>query len=72
MEKLVYLVWERPSVAPETLRAHWLGDVAPRLLDLNPAALQVDLDDEDAQIASMVPVPGDELPVRACAAPGTS
>ena len=67
MEKLVYLVWERPSVVPETLRARWLGDVVPRLLDLNPAALQVDLDDEDAQIASMVPVPGDELPVRACA-----
>ena len=31
-----------------------------------PHALQIDLDDEHAQMQSMVPVPGDELPVRAC------
>ena len=28
--------------------------------------MQIDVDDEQAQIDSMVPVPGDELPVRAC------
>ena len=62
MEKLVYLVWDRPSVAPEVLRTQWLDEVAPRLLALGPAALQIDLDDDDAQVASMVPIPGDELP----------
>jgi hypothetical protein len=66
MEKLVYLVWERPSLDPAALRVRFLDDLAPRLLALQPHALQVDLDDEHAQIPSMVPVPGDELPVRAC------
>ena len=66
MEKLVYLVWERPSIDPVELRKRFLDDVALRLLALQPHALQMDLDDEHAQMPSMVPVPGDELPVRAC------
>src|SRR5580765_6752167 len=66
MEKLVYLVWERPSIDPAALRTRFLDDLAPRLLALQPHALQMDLDDEHAQMQSMVPVPGDELPVRAC------
>src|SRR4029079_10186246 len=66
MEKLVYLVWERPSIDPAALRARYLDELAPRLLALGPHALQMDLDDEHAQMPSMVPVPGDELPVRAC------
>lgn len=66
MEKLVYLVYERPSVAPDEIRRRFLDDVAPRLLALGAHRLQMDLDDEHAQMKSMVPVPGDELPVRAC------
>jgi len=66
MEKLVYLVWDRPSRAPGDVRALFLDDIAPALLALSPHGLQMDLDDEDAQVPSMVPVPGDELPVRAC------
>jgi len=66
VEKLVYLVWERPSIDPAVLRSRFLDDLAHRLLALHPRALQMDLDDEHAQIPSMVPVPGDELPVRAC------
>ncbi|HEY5173361.1 MAG TPA: hypothetical protein VIK54_16690 [Acidimicrobiia bacterium] len=66
MEKLVYLVWERPSIDPAALRTRFLDDLAPRLLALEPHSLQMDLDDEHAQVPSMVPVPGDELPVRAC------
>lgn len=66
MEKLVYLVWERPSVAPEALGKQFLADIGPRLLALGARGLQVDLDDEHAQVPPMVPVPGDELPVRAC------
>jgi hypothetical protein len=66
MEKLVYLVYERPSVDPAELRRRFLDEVAPQLLTLEPHALQMDLDDEHAQLQSMVPVPSDELPVRAC------
>jgi hypothetical protein len=66
MEKLVYLLWERPSVDPVALRKRFLDEVAPALLALNPHSLQIDLDDEHVQMSSMVPVPGDELPVRAC------
>jgi hypothetical protein len=36
------------------------------LLALRPHGLQIDVDDDDAEVASMVPVPNDELPVRAC------
>jgi hypothetical protein len=66
MEKLVYLIWERPSIDPVALRERFLDEVAAALLALEPRALQMDLDDEHAQMQSMVPVPGDELPVRAC------
>lgn len=66
MEKLVYLIWDRPSRSPEDVRAQFLDDIAPRLLRAGAKGLQVDLDDADAQTPSMVPVPGDELPVRAC------
>src|SRR5262249_17854148 len=43
----------------------YLEDIAPRLLALNPIGLQMDLDDGGAQVPSMVPLPDDELPVRA-------
>ncbi len=62
----MYLIWERPSIDPAALRERFLNEVAPALLALHPHALQMDLDDEHAQMKSMVPVPGDELPVRAC------
>ena len=62
----MYLVWDRPSRTPDDVRAQFLDDLAPRLLALQPRGLQIDLDDDHAQVASMVPVPGDELPVRAC------
>ena len=66
MEKLVYLVWERPSVDPAMLRERLVGEIGAQLLALGPRALQIDVDDEHAQVPSMVPVPDDELPVRAC------
>jgi hypothetical protein len=65
MEKLIYLIWDRPSRAPEEVRAQLLDDVALRLLDAGARGLQIDIDDDHAQVPSMVPVPDDELPVRA-------
>ncbi len=66
MEKLVYLVWDVPSRTGAQVRLEFLDEIAPRLLALGPHALQIDLDDDEAQVASMVPIPEDELPVRAC------
>jgi hypothetical protein len=65
VEKLIYLVRDRPSRSPADVRAQLLDDVAPRLLAAGVRGLQIDVDDEEAQVPSMVPVPDDELPVRA-------
>jgi hypothetical protein len=65
VEKLIYLCWERPSRDPKDLGRQLLEDIAPRLLDAGARGLQIDVDDEHAQVASMVPLPDDELPVRA-------
>ncbi|HEX5615042.1 MAG TPA: hypothetical protein VFZ83_07775 [Acidimicrobiia bacterium] len=64
MEKLVYLVWDRPERDAAELGRTVLDEVAPALLALGPRGLQVNLDDADADVASMVPLPGDELPIR--------
>jgi len=61
----VYLVWDRPSLSGADLRTQYLEDLAPKLLALTPRGLQMDLDDDDADLTSMVAIPGDELPVRA-------
>lgn len=65
MEKLSYLFWDRPSRDPADLKAQLLDDIAPRLLALDPLALSMNIDDPDAQVQSMVPLPADELPIRA-------
>jgi len=66
MEKLVYLFWDRPSRPAPEIKARFVDELGARCLALGAAAVQVDVDDADAQVDSMVPVPGDELPVRAC------
>ena len=65
MEKLIYLVWDRPSRSGAEVRAQFIDDLAPKILACSPHGLQMDLDDDDAQVPSMVAIPGDELPVRA-------
>jgi hypothetical protein len=65
MEKLIYLVWDRPSRAATDVRAQLIDDIAPQLLACGPRGLQIDVDDEHADVKSMVAIPNDELPVRA-------
>jgi hypothetical protein len=65
MEKLVYLVWDRPSTDRAALRAEVLERVAPALLDAGADRLQVHVDDEHSTIDGPMPPPGTELPVRA-------
>jgi len=61
----MYLVWDRPSRSGADLRAQLIDEIAPKLLAHSPHGLQMDLDDDGAQVKSMVAIPGDELPVRA-------
>jgi hypothetical protein len=65
VEKIVYLVWERPSVPGDELRSRFLDEVAPRLLDLGPRSLTLHLDDDLAPIPGPAPAPDHELPLRA-------
>jgi hypothetical protein len=65
MEKLIYLVWDRPSRTGAEMRAQLIDDLAPQLLACSPRGLQIDVDDELANVPSMVAIPDDELPVRA-------
>ena len=66
MEKLVYLIWDRPSRDPEDLRKQFVEDLGPRILAAGARGLEVHVDDGDAQVPTMIKVPDDELPVRAC------
>jgi hypothetical protein len=66
VEKLIYLVWDRPSRSGSEVRAQLIDEIAPKLLALSPRGLQMDIDDEEAAVVKpMVAIPGDELPVRA-------
>jgi hypothetical protein len=65
MEKLIYLVWDRPSRTGAEMRAQLIDDLAPQLLACSPRGLQIDVDDDHANVPSMVAIPDDELPVRA-------
>jgi hypothetical protein len=64
VEKLVYLIWERPSVDPSHLGRRVLEDAVPRLEALAPHRIEVEVDDADAQVSPPVPLPDDELPIR--------
>src|SRR3954470_22542087 len=66
MEKLIYLVWDRPSRSGNDVRTQLIDEIAPKLLACSPRGLQMDIDDDEAtKVKSMVAVPADELPVRA-------
>jgi hypothetical protein len=65
VEKLVYLIWDRPSRDGADLRKQFLDDLAPRIVGAGARGLELHLDDDDADVPTMIKVPDDELPVRA-------
>jgi hypothetical protein len=64
VEKLVYLVWDRPSVDPAALGRTMTDELVPALLALDPRGLSAVVDDAEALVPAPVPVPDDELPIR--------
>lgn len=64
MEKLVYLVWDRPRRDATELGSFVREELTPALLALEPRGLSLVVDDAEAQVDPPVAVPGDELPVR--------
>lgn len=65
VEKLAYLIWDRPSVDGAELRERYLGEVAPALTNAGVVGLEMHLDDDQAPIAGPAPCPDSELPYRA-------
>jgi hypothetical protein len=63
----MYLLWTPESATPEEREQLLLRELAPQLLALGPKALTIDVDDTGAQVPSPLPLPDDELPVRAVA-----
>ncbi|MEZ5348899.1 MAG: hypothetical protein R2714_06840 [Microthrixaceae bacterium] len=65
MEKLVYVIWDRPSLEGGELRVRYSGTVVPELLGAGARNVSLHLDDDLAPIAGPAPCPGGELPYRA-------
>jgi hypothetical protein len=61
----MYLLWTPESVGPADREQLLLHEIAPQLLALGPKGLTIDVDDTHAQVPPPLPLPDDEVPVRA-------
>lgn len=61
----MYLVWLPEGTTPEAVRTTMVDEVGFRLLDLEPVALSMDLDDDQAQFPPPLPPVEGEPQVRA-------
>lgn len=65
VEKLVYVIWDRPSIDRTELRQRYLGEVAPKLTEAGVTGLELHLDDDHATLDGPAPCPASELSYRA-------
>jgi hypothetical protein len=65
VEKLMYLVWLDPDATRADVAAVMHGQVGPRLLELEPLRLSVDIRDPESDIPAPVPTPEGETPLHA-------
>jgi hypothetical protein len=65
MEKLIYLIRAERGADPDAIRDQLLGDCVPRILELKPRALTLNVDDSDSDVPTPVPWPAGELPLAA-------
>ncbi len=62
MEKLIYLLWASPDRDFDGIQKVLLEECTPKLLELNPKMLSMNINDSDADIPSPVPPPeGEDL-----------
>jgi hypothetical protein len=61
----MYLLWTPEPATPAEREQLLIHDLAPQLIALGPRGLTIDADDTGAQVPSPLPLPDDELPVRA-------
>ncbi len=61
----MYLVWLDPEITRGEVADVMLGVAAPKLLELDPLRLSMDLWDTDSDIPAPVPLPEGESPVHA-------
>ncbi len=60
MEKLIYLLWASPDRDFDVIKKVLLKECTPKLLELNPKQLSMNINDSDAGIPSPVPPPEGE------------
>jgi len=58
----MYVLWTPEGTDGPDLHDTLLNNVAPRLVDLDPVGLTIDVDDGDSTVASPVPTPEGEQP----------
>jgi hypothetical protein len=61
----MYLLWTPEPTGPDDREQLLVHDLAPQLLALGPRGLTIDADDTGAQVPPPLPLPDDELPIRA-------
>ena len=62
MEKLIYLLWASPDRDFDGIQKILLNECVPKMLELNPKMLSMNINDSDADIPSPVPPPeGEDL-----------
>ncbi len=65
MEKLIYLLWEPQGRETDQTRNILLDECTPRLLDLAPQKLSMNIDDSYANVPPPVPIPEGEAALSA-------
>jgi hypothetical protein len=64
VEKLMYLTWLDDACSRGEVAEVMLGDIGPKLLDLDPAGLTLDVWDTESDIPAPLPMPEGETPVH--------
>ena len=65
MEKLIYLVWDRPSAAPAPRRTDFVDRIVPAVAEAGGTDISLHVRDDRVSIGGPAPAPPSELPLVA-------